>query len=296
MIAALPSLQSWQHYPMGPALRRFVGLSEAVGESSIPTAQEKLDFADALSVYLDATATLPEEAVLQELVQMDLPYAVYALSRENPHLALYCGLSAMLLGMWDEAEQAFCEAQRHNPAEPAPYSNLLYMWSCEENWAAMGPWIDTALAACPTHAPIWESVVGYCLREPGMEQLQGYVEKSHSWMGACILTQVDPDMTSEAKEASLARFFHEGERDPDFLIEYTALLGEQERYREIPPIVWQAEKLAKDPLPWQLGFHLAQAYIALGDGALYAQTRGKLLRNPRTPPSIHEMIPEDPFA
>ncbi len=298
MIRALPSLQSWQHYPMGPALRRFLGLHDSPSDvaGSPPSAREKLDFADALCVYLEATATPPEEAVLQELVQMDVPRAVYALSCEVPHLALYRGLSAMLLGMWDEAEAAFCEAQRNNPMEPAPYSNLLYMWACEENWEAMALWIDTALAACPNHAPIWESVVGYCLREPSMDLLHGYVEKSHAWMGACILTQVDPEMTPEAKEKALARFYHEGERDPAFLIEYTALLGEQERYREIPSIVWQTEKLSKEPLPWQLGFHMAQAYIALGDGTLYASTREKLLRNPRTPASIGEMIPEDPFS
>src|SRR3990167_6106113 len=99
MIAVFPSLQSWQRYPMGPALRRFLGLSQVSADviGSLPSAQEKLDFADALSVYLEATSTPPEEAVLQELVQMDLPYAVYALSCEIPHLALYRGLSAMLL-------------------------------------------------------------------------------------------------------------------------------------------------------------------------------------------------------
>ena len=298
MISNVPSLLAWQQYPMGPALRRHLGFAASPADAggTTPSAREKIDFADALSLYLEAIATPPEEAVLQELVQMDLPHIVYTLSHEVPHFCLYRGLSAMLLGIWDEAEAAFCEAQRQNPMEPAPYSNLLYMWSCEANWEAMPAWIDTALAACPNHAPIWESVVSYCLQTASLDLLRSYIEKSHAWMGACILTQVDPDMTPEAKEKALARFFHEGERDPAFLIEYTALLGEQERYREIPPIVWQAEKLTKDPLPWQLGFHMAQAYIALGEGSLYAQTRKKLLDNPRTPAALAEMVPEDPFA
>jgi hypothetical protein len=48
------------------------------------------------------------------------------------------------------------------------------------------------------------------------------------------------------------------------LIELTGAYGIAQEFEKIPPIVWQAEKLATKTLPWQLHAHGAQAEAALG--------------------------------
>jgi hypothetical protein len=104
---------------------------------------------------------------------------------------------------------------------------------------------------------------------------------------ACDLQNSEDPLT---KLAALERFWNEGCRDDDFLIEFTAVLGMSGQYDRIPAIVWQAEKASNQELKWQLILHLAQAYMGLGRDEEALQALDKLNKIKLLPPQARQAV------
>jgi hypothetical protein len=61
-------------------------------------------------------------------------------------------------------------------------------------------------------------------------------------------------------------------------------------YARIPPLVWQAERLAQKGLPWQLHVHAAQAQLALGAVDEARKQLAKARTAEHVPPQIEAML------
>ena len=86
-------------------------------------------------------------------------------------------------------------------------------------------------------------------------------------------TEKDKEEIYRRKADLLESFYGKGERDVDFLVEYTGALGACGAYDKIPQIIWQLRKKG-EAIPWKLDIHLLQSYLALG----YEEKGEKLLR------------------
>lgn len=271
----------WTGLAMGPKLRTWLGISEAEyrgEEAGERSASEALAFTDFVLAWVDQEP-IDDEAmlidILDELVSMDLPEAVLRLCDKGRALwsdsdfrgHLVVGIAAMLKGDLDLAEAHFVKAQALLPAEPAPYVNLVQIFLNQERLDEAMTWCLAGLDADRNNLRLWD-LLALILREQYdeffPEQLLAQAQSRHAWAGLALAADVSSTADKFFKLNLLQSTYDEGERDPNFLVEYTAALGIASEFDKIPAIVWQAEKATSNQLPWQLYVHAAQAQLGLG--------------------------------
>ena len=271
-------------FPMGPRIKNWLEISDDTyrgHENTSPTAHDAAAFTDfVLTKIEDSTPTDADHLVdlLEELVGMNMPLLAVKLADAYPHLfpqsdfraQLHVGNASMLIGDLARAELAFIDAQKLVPEEPAPYINLAQIYCHDNALDRAREWCLAGLDTDQDNTRLWELLAwleqnnGTSDAASAAGKIAVLAKEKNSWAGmslACDLVNPEDALT---KLAALETFWDEGCRAPEFLIEFTAVLGMAGRYDRIPSIIWQAEKQAPQGLPWQLTLHLAQAYLGLG--------------------------------
>jgi hypothetical protein len=264
---------------MGPKVRAFLGLEGAEYQGDVDERRSEQEVA-AFTEHLEAESarlTDPEAFadLLDELVSMDLPEAVLRLAAARPELVepadfrtqLAVGVAAMLRGDLPEAEDRLRAAQGALPEEPAPYVNLAQIFLNQGRRDEAELWALSGLDAEANNYRLWELVaVIYRDRfgEYAPDRLLQLAEKRASWAGLALAASMTTTGDRYFKLNLLERLYHQGEREPQFLVELTAAMGVAGFFERIPAVVWQAERLAQKALPWQLHVHCAQAQLATG--------------------------------
>jgi len=270
-----------ESYPMGPNLRRFLGLSGP--DTSIRNDDEDLKtrFAAFLAKYIEHTplnSSSEFSAICEELVMMDCSELGILLKNKNPEIdleddfksLLTYGSAAMVVGDTATAEVCFTKAQKLEPAELAPYINMTRILSDKaERFDEFLLWAKTALDVELNSPEIWDSIlVMFDLVTPDKsgEKLLEIAKEKNSWMGCLLAGQLLAPEDAMFRAELLEDLYKQGLDDPTFLTEFTASLGVAMQYQKIPPIIWRAEKITSatfTKLPWQLYVHGAQAYLGL---------------------------------
>lgn len=272
------------HFPMGPHLREWFGLSatEYKGAETENISSEQLaTFSEAFLESLeDGTPKNQNHLVdiLEELIGMNLPLLAIKFVESYPVLfpqddfraQLHYGNAAMLVGDLARAESAFIAAQKLVPEEPAPYVNLTQIYCHDDLFEKAREWCLAGLNIDPENTRLWELAAwleqsknhGNIDKETVAKNIATMAREKNSWTGTSLACDLKDSEDPSAKADALAVFWDTGVRDPEFLIEYTAVLGVAGRYDKIPPIVWQVKASGKTP--WQLMIHLAQAHLGLG--------------------------------
>ena len=280
------------HFPMGPHLRQWFGLSATQykgAETESVSAELISAFSDKFLATLEDTTPKNQNHlvdILEELVGMNLPLLAIKFVESYPTLfphddfraQLHYGNASMLIGDLARAETAFIAAQKLVPEEPAPYVNLTQIYCHDDLLEKAKEWCLAGLNIDSENARLWELAAWLEQRRNSETTQKDTVAKNiailarekNSWTGTSLACDLQDSEDPAAKADALTLFWDTGVRDPEFLIEYTAVLGVAGRYDKIPPIVWQAKASGKTP--WQLLIHLAQAHLGLGhpDDALEA--------------------------
>ena len=293
---------SWDHYPMGPKLRKWLGISnkEYSGfKTELVGADLKRRFVDFLLAYMKENQVGSEGLMIDlmdELLGMDLPILVLKVvdfnrehwSRKDFRGLHIEGLGAMYCGELSRAELCFFDAHKLIPTEPAPYVNLIQIMHHDQRWEESAQWALAGLKACPNHYPLWELFYAY-LNEIGKDpvaELWARAEEFHSWAGKSLVADIDEQSNQQSKASYLESFYQSGEREASFLVEYTGALGVAGDYDRIPPIVWEAEK-SFSHIPWKLKAHAAQAHLAMDQKDAFRRQANSLLAD-REFPSQHK--------
>ena len=298
---------NWNHYPMGPKLRRWLGISskEYTGfATDVVGAELKREFVDYLLGYMKENQIADESSMIDlmdELLGMDLPILVLKLvdlnrqlwSREDFRGLHIEGLSAIYCGELSRAELCFYDAHKLVPAEPAPYVNLVQIMHHDKRWEESAAWINAGLQACPNHFPLWELFYAYLdeIGQDPVKQLWSRAVELHSWAGKSLVADLDEQSNQQSKASYLEPFYQSGEREADFLVEYTGALGIAGDYDRIPSIVWEAEK-SFSHIPWKLKAHAAQAHLAMDQKEAFRRQADSLLAD-REFPSQHRQELQD---
>ncbi len=276
-------IERFKSYPMGPHLRSYLGIAEDLYEGEVSPHHDS-DEAEALTHFLasyhrqaKAKQRLTKTEIvdlLDELVTMDLPTAALQLAEEYPDIKnaqdfraqLAIGVAAMLAGDSDAAEAQFRQAQELIPEEPAPYVNLVQIFLNQGRLDEAELWCMAGIDAEPNHFALWD-LLALLLREKQGEYMPdtlfGIAEKRCSWAGLSLAANLTTTGDRYLKAGVLEKLYHQGERDPQFLIELTGAYGIAGDFAKIPPVIWQAENLNTKGLPWQLHVHAAQALLSL---------------------------------
>lgn len=290
-------------FPMGPALRSYLGVeqnpSNAVQRELTP--DDVTMFADAL---LDHATEKPVADggvlvnLLEELIVMDMPVA--ALRMYDAHSAIFpagdfraqfhLGNAAMLAGSLIQAEQAFIEAQRLVPGEIAPYVNMAQLLIFDGRFTEAVQWIETGLEVDGNHYGLWD-MYAWVLKQQEIPDYAKAVERKakelHSWAGLSLAAELIAPHEPERKLTALEAFYNEGCMTTEFLVEYTAVLGQCGLYDRIAPAIWRAKtERSEQPLSWKLQLHLAQGQIATGHYAEAAATLDGLLEVKELPEDV----------
>lgn len=268
------------HYPMGPKMRTLLEISADRYQGDLaPLASEKQreQFCKVVEERVRAGTHSETELtdLIDEMIAMDLPELVMAISDCKPALRahkdfrcqLSLGVAGMLTENFDFAEESLRAAQEILPAEPAPYINIVQILMAQSRLDEAVVWCESGLEAEPNNYALWELITRIREITDGTqfpELIMRLATRFNSWAGMALAASLSSTGDRYLKVNLLEKLYAQGERDQQFLIEYTAALGVAGDMEKIPQIIWLEETASSNPqISWQLYLHAAQAYLAM---------------------------------
>lgn len=264
-------------HPVGPNVGKFLEIEADAGRNATELTHDETEkFRQYFSEYLKFKS-VPDVnhliELLEELVSMqygDLALKINSMNSDlmashEPRGLMALGNAAMLDGDLELAKIHLKMAHDLAPEEIAPYINLSNIYFHEQQDALAEEWALAGLSEEKNNRRLWE-ILGLVYQvkytDAAGEELKLLANEQDSWAGvslAALLTDADDTLL---RSQWLEEIYAQGERDPEFLIEYTAVLGTAGQFQKVPLVVLQAERLSTEPLPWQLFVHAAQALLA----------------------------------
>lgn len=310
-----PHLSSLASYPMGPSLRQWMGIDDSFyqgHQTEQPSSTQREQFINhARDLILNAPLSDSKDLseIVDELVSMAEPILALMIIDHHNHLwdeyDFRCchteGIAAMFCGELDRAKLSFQNAQRANPKEPAPYTNIakILLNQAEEDkdehsltsaYQEAWQWLETALLYAPDHFPLWDQIL---LIAPTLgKNLFTLAEQHHSWVGFCCAFDQAQGQDEEKKIKTLETFFLQGERSEDFIIEWTAALGQSGQYEKVLQVILQAFPQGMSKIPWKIALHQLQAHLGLEHKEAFEKDAKEFLKNPSLPKEVQDHVQE----
>lgn len=298
--------EKFTNLPMGPNLRKWLSLPSDYTPENSPDFKSfnawLLDHIEEAEV--ESESTLVE--LLDELVSMDLPEATLKLADYQANIwtrrefrgVQAEGIAAMILGDLGRAELCFKHAHHAAPEEPAPYTNLIQVLYHDDRLEDARKWLTAGLNTNPNYYRLWE--LAYAIEqkegsEPDAINRHMYelAREYNSWAGFSLASETDESANSQTKAHHLSAFYKEGERDHEFLIEYTGALGAASDFEAVGPIYWSAKKASGGKeLPWRLMIHAAQAYLSMGEHEKFIGIANDILKMEYIPEEVTSYLTE----
>lgn len=239
-------------YQLGPSLQKIVG------RQTISCGCQHR-FEQIVASHLQEAVICRE--VIAELIAMQLPLLAITtqqrLGQEEFVDFLLRGVAYMQSGDTRAAKGDFYTAHTIAPDEIAVHANLAQIFHREEATAMADRWLKVGLQIDGNAQNLWliASQIWSSTKITEVARQLG------SWCGASLVVEVNGDVDSAGQ--IYRQVFDGGERQAEFLIEFTGNLGYRQRFQELATVAWQL--LGGIPLPWQVYRHFEQAFIYLGN-------------------------------
>ena len=293
-------------FPMGPSLRKWWQLETTAMETQKPSKEEDEVFCQEFLKQIPKAPCKSHEEItslMKELMAMNFPLLALKVCDGNQGAwqkhefsgQRLEGLCSLLVGEMERAENAFIVASELAPKEVACYVNLIKIMIEEERWEEAWQWAHQGLSCQPNHFPLWKEIVAL-LQEEGRKDplpiVRDLEKKYNSWAAASLLSEWESSPSPEKKLARLESYYQHGELSYDFLMEYTGALGVTGNYKKIPQVIYQAQTLNGQHVPWQLKVHSFQAQMALEDFVAAKKEGQDLLSRKDLSPSTIKVLKE----
>lgn len=285
---------------MGPTLRHILlGLDDDL--TPTPTLSPTPEDDTAFSVFFcetikDKIPLTRDELtqVIEELTKMKQPAAALALARLQPQdieqdfrLLLHLGSCLMLEADYDDALAMMLKACHAEPEELAPYINIAAIYLHQRDFASCETWAVAGLKIEPNNKELWEILAAALPTNSAKgQQIRTYAGELSSYAGLSLAAHTEDPDDALLKCQYLEDHYQSGGREPEFLVEFTALLGMTGHTNRIPSIVWEAETAHSTPPTWQLYLHWAQACLDQNNEAAAIEPLTKMIRCPDAPNEI----------
>ena len=241
-------------YQLGPSLQRIVGR-----QAIICGCQHR--FEQIIDRHLQSEEVVISNEIIAELLAMQLPLLAIkvqnSLGQEDFVNLLLRGVAYMQLGDSRAAKRDLYAAHTLAPDEIAVHANLAQIFHREGLTAMASRWLEVALRIDGNAQNLW--LIATQIWSP--TKITEVARRLVSWCGASLVVELNGDVDSAGQIYRQA--FDGGERQAEFLIEFTGNLGYRQRFQELATVAWQL--LAGTPLPWQVYRHFEQAFEFLGN-------------------------------
>lgn len=299
--------ETFQNFPMGPKVGEWLGIDQKQNSEFDET--KRGEFGDFLLRHIEDAEVKSEEQLvdlLDELVTMDFPNAALKLAdfqaniwtRSDFRGSQAEGIAAMITGDLGRAEICFKHAHHAAPEEPAPFTNLVQVLYHDDRLEEADTWLEAGLNTNPNYYRLWELVFAV-EQKKGKEQdeinasVYRKAKDLNSWAGFSLASETDLNGNSQTKALHLSAFYAQGERDTEFLIEYTGALGAAGDFEKIPHIYFEANKKAGGKeLPWRLEMHAAQAYLSMGRHEEFIERANSIIKMKYIPLEVQTYLKE----
>ena len=241
-------------YQLGQCLQQIVG-----HQTVSCTCQHR--FEQTIASHLQSEEEVISSEIIAELIAMQLPLLALAiqqrLGQEEFVDLLLRGVAYMQIGDTEAAKGNFYTAHTLAPDEIAVHANLAQIFHREGATAMADRWLEVALQIDSNAQNLWliASQIWSSTKITKVTRQLG------SWCGASLVVELNGDVDSAGQ--IYRQVFDGGERQAEFLIEFTGNLGYRQRFQELATIAWQL--LGATPLPWQVYRHFEQAFVYLGN-------------------------------
>ena len=290
--------------------------------TSTSTSHERKEFMEGLHHRIIETSLSSQEdfhSVIGELALLGASRTLLACLDTHTHFChqpdftvlLLEATSAMVCGELSRAEQCLKKSHHQRPEESSPIVNLVAIFLDSERYEEADEWLQSGFTLYPNEVKFWNLYYDWLLAtHHGVDIASLILKKAEtlqSWMGYSLLwteklrealeasPDQDPSRIQEDidghKAQALGVFYHQGERDPDFLVEYTGALGSSGAYEKIPAIIWQTREPGSQ-LPWKLELHGIQALLAQNKTKEAFVTLNQLLEShdPQISPDLRQSL------
>jgi tetratricopeptide (TPR) repeat protein len=297
-------LDQFAPFALPPTIREHLNLNS---NGDIPLNDEQaVAFGAAFLAYCETNPPGKRAGnLIDELTAMALPTVALALfdslpAAETEFLThdfrglMSLGICAMLIEDHERALELFHAAQRNLPIEPAPYVNIARIYFARQDVPTALNVVLAGIRAVPNYRPLWDLL---CDAVPDRADLYKWclrlIDETDSWLGVTLCAQLQGDEDPAAVARELARFYTAGERDDEFLIEYTGQLGAAGLYTEIPKVVWSS-RVAGKQVPWQLELHELQSFAATDQKDLAIARADSLAKRADIPDEVRAYLADVP--
>lgn len=285
----------WHDYPMGPTLQGYLGISDEdyIGRQAKPSPERDDDFRVFFSAYLTANPIDHEQmgvGIMEELNLMDLPDMAFAVfdqtfgpdqAESSYDISMAAGTTLFMLGEAARGESYFLAAYEISPEEVGPMVNLAQICYAGGRDDEALEWIEAGLALNKNHQKLWELLASLKMakvagdngptdvRAPEFtsvyKEVMAKAFQMNSYLGVALACDLLYGDAPELKQKELAKLYDGGVREPYFLVEYTAILGECQQYQQLVQVVWQAMTDQGGSVAWQVIAHGAQGHLAMSN-------------------------------
>ncbi len=272
----------WHQYPMGPKVQAFLELSASDYQGAqikAPSEEVKKSFDTFFLTWISSHTCANEDSLIDlmdELIAMDKAHLALILHEKNKSIftdqdfrgVLSLGIASMLCHDLDAAEEYFLSAQNINTAEPAPYVNLSQIAMHKNQYDYAEDICLQGLKIDKNNLNLWQiyAEIAHAMRTENIHLfIREKAEKLSSWAGYSLAHHLNQNKDNTQLLQDFSSLYAMGERDPSFLIEYTAVLGQEAEYEKLLLVVRNTEKNAEKNTPYQFFIHGSQAALQLGN-------------------------------
>ena len=272
---------SWLHYPMGPATRNYLDISEVdyQGENSPAPSESELTYFQESMINL-ASAKKPSDQtqfvdLVEEWMNMGLSKAAIIMyesyiedfDADSDYRALQAaGNSYMMEADLEEALDKLINAHELEPKELSPLVNIAQIYYAQHNDEKAYEWAVAGLRLEPNYGRLWELIASVFMeqsKEGVSDKVKELSVELNSFAGLSLAAYLADEKDALLRAQYLEIAYDNGIRDEEFLVEYTAALGMSQQYEKIPTIIWNLETVEKKQVSWKLWSHVAQAQLAM---------------------------------
>ncbi|MGE0172929.1 MAG: hypothetical protein AB7T49_09095 [Oligoflexales bacterium] len=270
--------KKWTNYPFGPSLSKVIKNVDYSPHTKTWDDKALAEFGE------DFISDLPSDPdwdfdffakLLEELTLMKLGKPVLHLCQtyknypveEDFRTLLFVASAKMLESDFAGAAQLFITANKLEPGEASPAINLSKIYWKLNDLEASLDWAYRSLELVPNHAHVWKTVADI-FRSTGrnLAELYDHAVRINSFIGVSLYAHLALGGDALKKAELYDAIYQKGERDPNFLIDYTGTLGAANRLGDVVTVTTDAIK--RNENAWQLFIHAAQASLSMGDEPL----------------------------
>lgn len=283
----------WLDYPMGPAIQQYFGITDEDyrGQNAKPDPSRDDEFREFFSAHLADRPFQDDElaiTAMEELNLMDLPDLAFAVfdqtfepeqAEKSFDICMVVGTSLFMLGEVARGESYFHAAYELDPEKEAAIINLAQICYASGRDDEALDWIEEGFALNKNHQKLWELYTSLKMSEkagkdgptdikapefaPVYKEVKDKAFAMGSYLGVALASDLLYGNSPEMKKQEMARLYDSGVREPYFLVEYTAILGECQQYQQLVQVAWQAMNEQGDALAWQVIAHGVQGHLAM---------------------------------